>query len=370
LDGLEALDRKRFSPPPFALNPPNRMKTIGVGVLGAGFMAAQHLRAYAKTPGVRIVALANPSGRNLDGDFSKVGGNVGDPDAPRLDPAVVRMSRNPSDVIHAPDVDIVDICTPTATHLDLAVEALAAGKSVLVEKPMTRNAGEARKLVAAAEAAAKRGVWLMPAMCLRFWPHYVWVRRAIESAAFGKLLNARFRRVAEAPGWGHAHFLNGQASGGALFDLHIHDVDFILACLGRPSAVFASGHSAVSGAIDHVLAQYVYPGGPAVSAEGSWAMAKGFGFAMSFTLGFERATIDFDSSRPAPAFRLHGAEAPWPLPGEGDGYVGEVAHLVEAVRNGAAPTVVTADDGLAAIQVCEAEEASIRSGAIVPVPAA
>lgn len=345
------------------------MKTVGVGLIGAGFMAAQHVRAYSKVEGARIVALANPSGRNLDGDFSRVGGNAGDPNAPRLDPAVVRMTRDALSVIHDPEVQLVDICTPTATHLELSLAALAAGKSVLVEKPMTRTSAEGRQLAAAAAEAAKRGVWLMPALCLRFWPEYAWARRAVAEGVFGRLLNARFRRVGEAPAWGKKHFLDGRVSGGALFDLHIHDVDFLLACCGRPKSVFAVGHTAVSGAIDHVSATYLYPGGPAASAEGSWAMGKGFGFAMSFTLGFERGMIDFDTSRATEPFRVFSdAPCPWPLPSGDDGYVGEARHIVEAIRNGVAPSVVTAADGLAAVELCEAEEASIRTAGLVPFP--
>jgi predicted dehydrogenase len=99
-------------------------------------------------------------------------------------------------------------------------------------------------------------------------------------------------------------------------------------------------------------------------------MAPGFGFVMAFTLGFERGVIDFDGSRASGAFRVVcDGNPPWPLPPPGDGYEGEVRHLVDAIRSGTPPSVVTPADGLAALQVCEAEERSIRSGAIEPVPA-
>src|ERR1051325_8728872 len=101
----------------------------------------------------------------------------------------------------------------------------------------------------------------MPAMCLRFWPEWAWVKRAIDDGRFGKVLAARFRRVAEPPGWGQHNFLEGSKSGGALLDLHIHDVDFVLQCFGRPCAVFATGYTKLSGAVDHVVAQYQFPAG-------------------------------------------------------------------------------------------------------------
>ena len=72
---------------------------INVGIIGTGFMAVAHIRAYRKLPMARIVALANPSGRNLDGDFSNVAGNVGSQDAVRLDMTQVRAYRRIEDLL-------------------------------------------------------------------------------------------------------------------------------------------------------------------------------------------------------------------------------------------------------------------------------
>jgi predicted dehydrogenase len=343
---------------------------LNLGIIGTGFMALAHLKAYQKVPGTRIVALCNPSGKHLDGDFSRVAGNVGDQNPLRLDMTQVRAYRTTAELLADPQVQAVDICTPTRTHVDLALEALAAGRHVLVEKPLARNSADARRIVAAADAAATRGVFLMPAMCIRFWPEYAWVRQAIQAGTYGRVLDARFRRVAQAPGWGHGHFLQGSDSGGGLLDLHIHDTDFIQYCFGRPAAVTSGGYSRVSGAIDHVCTLYRYPGGPVVTAEGSWTQCPGFGFNMAFTVNFERATVDFDLARGAEAFRLFQPGAPTAtlkLDG-GDGYIGELKHFVESIAAGRAPTVVTPADGLSAVELCEAEEASIQRGETVVLP--
>lgn len=341
--------------------------TINVGIVGTGFMAAAHLKAYAQVPGVRVAALCNPSGRNLDGDFSDVAGNVGDGAAFRLDMTGVKAYRDPAALFADPEIHLVDITTPTKTHEALAVAALAAGKHVLVEKPVAGTSAEARRVAAAAAEAAKRGIFLMPAMCLRFWPEWAWVKQAIADGRHGRVLSARFRRVAQPPAWGHGHFLDGATSGGALLDLHIHDVDFVRYCFGAPRSVFASGHTKVSGAIDHVLAVYQVEGGATVSAEGSWAMSDGFGFNMAYTVNFERATADYDIARGADALKLFvpGQPAEVLRPPGGDGYVGELAHLADCIRTGRAPSVVTAADGAEAVALCEAEAASIRSGKIV-----
>lgn len=334
------------------------------GFLGLGFMAATHIKALAQVPGAEVGAICNPSGRNLDGDLTRVGGNVGDPNGVRLDMAKVRAYRSVSDLLADPAVQVVDITTPTRTHLDLAVAALEAGKHVLVEKPMTRTAEDGRRLAAAASEAARRGVFLMPAMCLRFWPEWDVAKRTIAEGAHGKVLSARFRRVAQAPGWGHGHFLNAADSGGALLDLHIHDVDFVRHLFGHPKSVFSRGHTRVSGGIDHVLSLFDVDGGAVVSAEGSWAMTPGFGFNMAYTVVFEHATLDYDLSRGADALKLfvEGRDPEVLKPGGLDGYAGQLKYFTDCIRSGTAPTVVTAEDGAAAVAVCEAEEASIRTG--------
>jgi len=199
-----------------------------------------------------------------------------------------------------------------------------------------------------------------------------WLKQAITEGRYGKVLSARFRRVAEPPGWGKNTFFNGAESGGALFDLHVHDTDFVAYCFGRPRSVFSTGHVKFSGAIDHVVTQYEVAGGACVHAEGSWAMTPGFGFNMSYTVNFERATADYDLARGKEALRLCEAgqparvvAAPTDPP---DGYAGELRHFVESIWAGKQPTVVTARDGLASVEICDAEERSVNSRQIVSLP--
>ena len=131
--------------------------------------------------------------------------------------------------------------------------------------------------------------------------------------------------------------------------------------------MFSTGFSKVSGAIDHVVTQYQVGCGAAVSAEGSWAMTEGFGFNMSCTVIFENATADYDGARGTDALKLYekGRE-PQTLRFEGkDGYVGELQYLLECIGSGRPPSVVTASEGVSAIEICEAEEKSVRSGQLV-----
>ena len=72
-------------------------------------MAATHLRAYREVEGVRITALCNPSGRNLDGDFTNVAGNVGSNEPFKLDMTNVRATKDFTDLLSDPAIDAIDI---------------------------------------------------------------------------------------------------------------------------------------------------------------------------------------------------------------------------------------------------------------------
>lgn len=334
---------------------------MNLGLVGLGFMAATHIKAYRGVAGARVAGLCNPSGRHLDGDFTGVAGNVGTNEPVKLDMTGVKATRDFADLLADPEIQVIDICAPTRAHRDLAIAALKAGKHVICEKPLTRTPEAAREIAAAARTA--KG-FFMPAMCMRFWPEWAWLKDAIEKQRFGKVLSAHFRRVAEPPAWGQKNFFQGTESGGGLFDLHIHDTDFVQFCFGRPRRVYSRGYRKFSGAIDHVVTQYEVESGAIVHAEGSWAMAKGFGFSMTYCVNFEGATVDYDLARtPDPLRLVEEGKPPVVVRCEGlDGYIGELTHFMESIRAGKPPTIVTVDDGVSAVEICAAEERSVLSG--------
>lgn len=339
------------------------MQTINVGVVGLGFMGVTHIKAWRKIPGVRVAAICDALRLPVNGDFSTISGNFDIGEPLKLDMTQVKATKNLDDLLADPAIDLIDLCVPTSVHPKLAVAALQAGKHVVCEKPLARTAALAREIVAAAQQA--RG-FFMPAMCIRFWPEYAWLKQTVDQQTYGRVLAARFRRVGEPPRWS-PEFLNGAKSGGALLDLHIHDTDFVQFCFGRPRAVYSQGFSCCSGAIDHVVTQYTVASGACVSAEGGWAMSDGFGFNMSYTVIFERATADYDCARGTEALRLfeQGQKPRTLTPPSGDGYLGELAHMAECIRAGRPPSVVTASDGLSAVEICDAEERSIATGQVV-----
>jgi len=338
-------------------------RTVNVGVVGLGFMGNVHIKAYGKIPGAKVVAVSDAFKQPVNGVIPGVSGNVTDSDAVRLS-RDVKFFRDAHALITNPSVQLVDLCVPTPQHVELSLAALKAGKHVVCEKPLARTSALCRQILKAA-AAAK--TYFMPAMCMRFWPGWDWLKQTIDRKTYGKVLAARFRRVSGPPGWSRASYFRGNDSGGALLDLHIHDTDFVQFCFGKPRAVFARGLSRFSGAVDHVVTQYIIAGGATVSAEGSWLMNGTHPFSMTYTVNFETATAEFDIARGAEALRLFEDGKPMQvvkLTGV-DGYVGELAHMIESIRRKRPPTVVTAKDGLTAVEISEAEEKSVLTGKLV-----
>jgi predicted dehydrogenase len=129
-------------------------------------------------------------------------------------------------VLRDPAIEVLSICTPTDTHLELTRRALAAGKHVLLEKPLARTVADGEELVRL--GAAARGT-LMIAHVVRFFPGYVAVRELAGS--FGPLQEARASRLS--PTGGRPPWLEDEErSGGILLDLAVHDFDQLLLLLG------------------------------------------------------------------------------------------------------------------------------------------
>lgn len=142
------------------------------------------------------------------------------------------------EVVADPAVDAVYVASPHSHHLEHALLAVEAGKPVLVEKAFTRNAGEARRLLAAAEA---RGSFVLEAMWSRFLPHYDVVRQAVGSGLLGELVEVSADHGQGLHPDGPERLARPDLAGGALLDLGIYPLSFAAMLLGQVDSVVAAG---------------------------------------------------------------------------------------------------------------------------------
>lgn len=304
---------------------------IRVGVIGLGLMGRTHVEAYraASRSGraCRLVAVADPNADRLTGRID-VAGNLQSAagDEPLFDPRVVRASTDAQRVLDDPEVELVSICTPTDTHVDLARRAVRAGKHVLVEKPV---ALDPRSIDALADEVERAATICAPAMCMRFWPGWSWLRDAVRDERYGAVHSAVFQRCAGRPAWNAAFYGDRARSGGALHDLHVHDADLAHWLFGAPDEIVATGSH------DHVTALYRYVRGPRhVALEGGWDHADGFPFRMRFVVAFERATAEFDLRREPKLEIARDGRVETPELESFTGYDGEVRAVLAAIATG------------------------------------
>lgn len=340
---------------------------IGLGVIGLGFMGCTHVRAYqaAATSGLecKLVAVADRSAERLNGR-AFVQGNIDTGSGEQLfDPSHVRGYLDPRQLLTDPRVSAVSICTHTDTHVDLAIAALRAGKHVLVEKPVATSAADVRRLAA---VAAESGKICMPAMVMRFWPEWTWLRDTIRSGTHGRVLSASFQRMGSAPAWTD-FYRDTTRSGGALYDLHIHDADFIRWCFGDPREIVSTG------TIDHLTTLYRFSESAAaplhIAAEGAQNITTGFGFRMRYTVVFERATADFDITRTPTLLLCKDGRADAVVstaPPGSSAYEIEIRHFlasVAAANAGSTPPPLTAtiEDAVRTTLLLEAEQRSMAT---------
>ncbi len=331
---------------------------VRIGIIGLGFMGRMHIAAYQKIDGVKITAIADQDPRRAQGDFSGGWGNI-EGAAESMDMTGVTGTTDYHALLNSPEVDAVDICVPTPLHEELAIAALSAGKHVLCEKPLALSSQSAKRIADAARSA--KGIF-MPAMCIRFWPEYAWLKQAVAEGRYGKVLDATFHRVAAMPaGW----FSNGEISGGGILDLHVHDTDFVYHVFGKPQAVFSRGYTKTSGKIDAVNSEFIYEGGPHYcTVEGSWTQDDKFPFNMRWRVNFEKGTAEFISGRTPALVVASGGEVK-ELTFDGDGYYHELKYFAACCATGEKPTVVTADDAVESLRIVEAEAKSAETGQIV-----
>lgn len=340
---------------------------IGVGLIGAGFIGRNHFNQYEKlATRAKIIALCDTDRRRREGDWTGVGGNVGDMQGSRRDLGDIRPVADYRELLTMPGIDMVDICAPTYLHAEMAIATLEAGKHVLCEKPMALTVDDCDRMLAAARRAGTR---FMIAQCVRFWPECVYLKQVIDHQRFGPLKALCLRRHASTPDYSLNNWiLDPELSGGAILDLHVHDADWMLHLLGKPKAVTAQACQRVPGAFDRVHALWHFEPDLVAQVEGCWDLPPGFGFNMGFTARFEKGTVIFDinSGKPLTVLKPDGKdETPQMAPH--DGYFNEIEYFLSCVERREDPSLSTPAESRDAVAIALAEKMSAQTGQTVAI---
>jgi predicted dehydrogenase len=334
---------------------------INVGIIGLGFMGRTHFAVYEKSKHARVTAMMDLDAKRRAGDWSDTIGNVGGGLPKKVDMKNRIGYGSIDEIIHDPEVDLIDITLPTNFHADVAVQALQAGKHVLCEKPMALSKKDCMRIVN--QAKKSKGMF-MAAQCIRFWPQYVKIHELVQSGKFGKPKSAKLRRLASAPDYSKGGWLmNSKLSGGAIFDLHIHDIDFASYLFGKPKRVVAQGTRGPSGGVDHVEALWDYGKDLLVSIEGGWCFHGEWPFQMYVNVRCEDATFiwDMNAEEAITVYRPKGKTQKIKVK-PSTGWDEEIFYFLDCIRKKKKPTIVTPMSSTTSVELAEAELKSVRTG--------
>lgn len=228
---------------------------IDVAVVGAGVIGQNHAAAVLRHPRLRLAAVIDPvrpAREKLAERFAREWGGTtgGATQGGATQGGAARPAGPPAEfdtlsaaLANGPAIDLVAVCTPTGLHADVAEEALAADRHVLIEKPVDVSLARARRLAALAAQAEARGVLSTVVSQHRFDPASEAVARAVREGRLGRLTSAvasvawwRAQSYYDSAAWRGTWALDG---GGALMNQGVHTVDLLAWLLGRPVEVYA-----------------------------------------------------------------------------------------------------------------------------------
>ncbi len=332
-----------------------------LAIVGAGAWGVNHVRAFARQKGAQVIYVCDPSEDALARALPLAPG--------------ARGAREPDAVLADASVDAVILATPAVTHARLAREALAAGKHVLVEKPLALSAADAEAVVAEAERAGKT---LMVGHLMLYHPAMDRLGKMIAAGELGTLLYIYALRV---------NLGRLRRDENAMWSLAPHDVSMILHLLGEePETVTARGGSYLQKGIpDVAFVNLRFPSGVLAQIQLSWLDPRK---ERRLTIVGSRKMVEFDDAHPVEKLRIYdkGYDRP-PAFTEyaeylsirnGDIHIPQVPmtepleiqcrHFLECASAGKRPLT----DGRSALRVVKVLEAAQRSldadGAPVKVP--
>lgn len=314
---------------------------FGIGVIGLGEMGLAHARAIAGLEHVRLAAVAEP-----DAKRRAIGGELG----------AARLYADYREMLASEDIQGVVISTPDALHVDPCLAAAAAGKAILVEKPIATSEADSMMMI---DACRKAGVLLMVGHVLRFFPEYIEAKRAASNGSLGRLVSLFARRTNLIT---QQDRLQGRV--GVLMFLGVHDFDVLRwICGSEATRVYCESATSVPGRFDvehETFTTMAFTDGSIGCVHAGWYLPAthpaGFDFKLDVT--GDKGIINLDFARHVTA--RHGADGShYPL--MTSAVVDQIRAFVKAASRGEA-SPMSGEDGLAALRMALAAGVSLRSG--------
>jgi predicted dehydrogenase len=213
----------------------------------------------------------------------------------------------------------------------------------------------------------------MIAQVIRFWPHYLAIKKLLDNGELGAPVMAQAARLGSLPAWS-SWYADPALSGGALLDLHIHDLDWLYYLFGMPKTVYAIGRQSENGSWNQILSSLNF-GACQAAAEASLLMPKGFPFTMIFRLLGDKGYAEYQTggiqANPHTAERTHllsvcTNEKLEPLSCVADDpYEAEIRYFIDCLNEGRTPETATLAQARDVLRIAMAVRQSLESGQVV-----
>ncbi|MCQ6562395.1 Gfo/Idh/MocA family protein [Paenibacillus mendelii] len=247
---------------------------MNIGLIGCGAMGRVYVDRLMRMKGVQVTAICHPE-REKAAALAEV--------------LQARIYESYSEMIARPDIDIICVTLPTYLHKEYVQQALEAGKHVICEKPLALTEEDCAELI---KTSRIEGVRLCVAHVVRFFPEYRDARRRLLSGEVGAVKSVRTTRASLMP-LENSWFLDKRKSGGVVFDLMIHDIDYALWLLGDQITQISAEIITHEG-VEQVLAWLYYADGTTVRLGAVWGAAE---FHAGFDITGDQGVLSFGSVR-------------------------------------------------------------------------
>lgn len=328
-----------------------------VAIIGGGFISNIHAQCY-KNLGIKIEAVADIS--------EKVRQEFKEKYNCKTYSSAEEMLENVSD-----NIDLIDICAPTFLHEEFILLALKYNKHVICEKPLSINIDFVENII---DKFENNNRYLMTAQVLRFWTEYVKIKEWIEEGVFGNIKLVSAMRLAQHPKseW----FYNPKKSGGGIFELHIHDIDFLCYLFGDVKEVYANGSKDENESWDFINSSIKFKNGISASAQGVFGITDNYPFTANMKVIGDKATAEYSLSagvnlgsdgKQSNSLILYrkGKEPIIENIKTKDAYELELEYFINCVKNNKKPEIVSLDSIKITIKTINCLIESLESGNIV-----
>lgn len=322
-------------------------------IVGFGFMGMNHARNVIKNENVKLVAVVDKNTSDISEKLNQQSGNftVESVTAGALEG--INLYDDFGNCLLTEKPDICIIAVHTNLHYEFAKTALEAGVHVFVEKPFCLDVVQGQALI---DLAAFKERTLMVGHVVRFMPAWQELKELIDSQKYGLLEFLSLSRFSGIPSWGQwkdnlHHF---GSTGGALFDLVVHDIDFAQWACGIPDEIKATYLSGKLSNHDYVSTFWNYKNKQLqVKIEGGNTFHGQYPFQASFSARFQNASIFYSSLTPAHIHIATDIETiNLPVEDANEGFARELNYFIECVVDHKSPDLCHPSSALNTIDIC------------------